>query len=75
MPAYRQLWQEGRITARRWVEIRGCALETAEHEIHDLWKSEEYLIPRSTSQSECYLPYLMNDFDEPDFVHPLLDVY
>ena len=75
MPAYRQLWQEGRITARRWAEIRGCALETAEQEIQELWKSDEYLIPRNASQPDCYLPYLLDTFDQPDFVHPLLDVY
>ncbi len=75
MPAYRQLWQEGRITARRWAEIRGCALEIAEQEIQELWKSEEYLIPRNASQPDCYLPYLLDTFDRPDFVHPLLDVY
>ena len=75
MPAYRQLWQEGRITTRRWAEIRGCSLETAEQEIQELWKSDEYLIPRNTSQPDCYLPYLLDTFDRPDFVHPLLDVY
>ncbi len=75
MPAYRQLCQEGRITARRWAEIRGCSLETAEQEIECLWKSDEYLIPRNASQPDCYLPYLLDTFDRPEFVHPLLDVY
>jgi len=75
MPAYRQLWQEGRITVRRWAEIRGCTMETAEQEIDELWKSDEYLLPRSASQPECYLPFLRSHFDAPDFIHPLLDVY
>lgn len=75
LPPYTQLWQEGRITARRWAEIRGCSLETARQEIQTLVSPEEYLVPRGPDDPDCYLPYLLNDFDEPDFVHPLLDVY
>lgn len=75
LPPYRQLWQEGRITAKRWAEIRGCSLETAQQEIQTLVSPEEYLVPRGPGDPECYLPYLLNDFDAPDFVHPLLDVY
>jgi hypothetical protein len=75
LPPYRQLWQEGRITANRWAEIRGCSLETARQEIQNLVSPEEYLAPRGPGDPECYLPHPLNAFDEPDFVHPLLDVY
>jgi len=75
LPPYRQLWQEGRITAKRWAEIRGCTLETAQQEIQTLVSPEEYLVPRGPGDPACYLPYLLNAFDEPAFAHPLLDVY
>jgi len=75
LPPYKQLWQEGRMTALRWAEIRGCSLETAEQEIQTLVSPEEYLVPRGPGAPDWYIPYLLTDFDEPDFPHPLLDVY